>query len=382
MKSIVKFFKKEAVLCISGILAVISCFIVPPSAAYAEYVDLRVLILLFCLMLVVAGIRQTGAFTVICEALLKKFHGIKTIGLMLVMLSFIMSMLLTNDVTLVTVVPFTLLMFENISGEKKPRAEIILLILETAAANLGSMLTPMGNPQNLYLYTKFNLSFSEFFGIIFPYSALSLILLIVSVFLFLPKLQTEKHDGKAKIEGRLKLVVFIILFAVNMLTILRILDDKILLLIVASAVLVIDRRLFLKADYSLLLTFVFFFVFVGNLGSIPALSEGLRNILEGREAGISVLLSQVISNVPAAVLLSGLSDNAEALIIGTNLGGLGTLIASMASLITYKFYSAAKDSSPKKYILLFSLFNLCYLAVLGAMYIFINLFFSQSVFIS
>lgn len=382
MKSIVKFFKKEAVLCISGILAVISCFIVPPSAAYAEYVDLRVLILLFCLMLVVAGIRQTGAFTVICEALLKKFHGIKTIGLMLVMLSFIMSMLLTNDVTLVTVVPFTLLMFENISGEKKPRAEIILLILETAAANLGSMLTPMGNPQNLYLYTKFNLSFSEFFGIIFPYSALSLILLIVSVFLFLPKLQTEKHDGKAKIEGRLKLFVFIILFAVNMLTILRILDDKILLLIVASAVLIIDRRLFLKADYSLLLTFVFFFVFVGNLGSIPALSEGLRNILEGREAGISVLLSQVISNVPAAVLLSGLSDNAEALIIGTNLGGLGTLIASMASLITYKFYSAAKDSSPKKYILLFSLFNLCYLAVLGAMYIFINLFFSQSVFIS
>lgn len=382
MKSIVKFFKKEAVLCISGILAVISCFIVPPSAAYAEYVDLRVLILLFCLMLVVAGIRQTGAFTVICEALLKKFHGIKTIGLMLVMLSFIMSMLLTNDVTLVTVVPFTLLMFENISGEKKPRVEIILLILETAAANLGSMLTPMGNPQNLYLYTKFNLSFSEFFGIIFPYSALSLILLIVSVFLFLPKLQTEKHDGKAKIEGRLKLFVFIILFAVNMLTILRILDDKILLLIVASAVLVIDRRLFLKADYSLLLTFVFFFVFVGNLGSIPALSEGLRNILEGREAGISVLLSQAISNVPAAVLLSGLSDNAEALIIGTNLGGLGTLIASMASLITYKFYSAAKDSSPKKYILLFSLFNLCYLAVLGAMYIFINLFFSQSVFIS
>ncbi len=369
MKSVVNFFKKEAVLCVSGILAAASCFVVPPSAAYAGYIDLRVLILLFCLMLVVAGIRQTGAFTVLCEALLKRFRSIKTVGLVLVLMSFFMSMLLTNDVTLVTIVPFTLLMFDNISGEKKGRAEIVLLVLETAAANLGSMLTPMGNPQNLYLYTKFNLSFSEFFGIIFPYSALSLVLLICSVFLFLPKLQMEKPACEARLQGRLKPILFAILFVVNMLTILRILDDKILLLIVAAAVLIIDRKLFLQADYSLLLTFVFFFVFVGNLGSLPALSESLQRILLGNEVGVSVLISQVISNVPAAILLSGLSDNADALIIGTNLGGLGTLIASMASLITYKFYSGSNGSSPKKYILVFTLFNVCYLAALGVLYI-------------
>lgn len=368
VKSIVKFFKKEVVLCISGILAVISCFIVPPSAAYWGYVNLRVLILLFCLMLVVAGIRKTGAFTVICEALLKKFRSIKAVGLVLVLLSFFMSMLLTNDVTLVTIVPFTLLMFEKISGDKKARAEIVLLVLETAAANLGSMLTPMGNPQNLYLYSKFNLSIGEFFGIIFPYSALSLVMLICSVFLFLPKLQTEKPRGTAKIEGRLKPILFVILFAVNMLTILRILDDKLLLVIVAAAVLIIDRKLFLQADYSLLLTFVFFFIFVGNLGAIPALSESLQRIFQGNEVGISVLLSQIISNVPAAILLSGLSDNAGALIIGTNLGGLGTLIASMASLITYKFYAGTRDSSPKKYILVFTVYNVCCLAALGALY--------------
>lgn len=372
MKSVINFFKKEAVLCVSGILAAVSCFIVPPSAAYADYIDLRVLILLFCLMLVVAGIRQTGAFTVICEALLKKFRSIKAVGLVLVLLSFVMSMFLTNDVTLVTLVPFTLLMFDNISGEKKARAEIVLLVLETAAANLGSMLTPMGNPQNLYLYTKFELSFSEFFGIISPYSALSLVMLACSVFLFLPKLQTEKPVGASKIESRWRAVVFVALFAVNMLTILRILDDKILLLIVAAAVLIVDRRLFLKVDYSLLLTFVFFFIFVGNLGAIPALSESLQNILLGREVPVSMLLSQVISNVPAAMLLSGLSENAPALIIGTNLGGLGTLIASMASLITYKFYAASKDSSPKKYILVFTLFNVCYILVLGALYFIIS----------
>ena len=157
-----------------------------------------------------------------------------------------------------------------------------------------------------------------------------------------------------------------------MLTILRILDDKILLLIVAAAVLIIDRKLFLQADYSLLLTFVFFFIFVGNLGSIPALSENLQRIFLGNEVGISVLLSQIISNVPAAILLSGLSENVSALIIGTNLGGLGTLIASMASLITYKFYAGTKDGSPKKYILVFTVFNMCYLAALGLLYIFIS----------
>ena len=287
---------------------------------------------------------------------------------MLMLLSFFMSMLLTNDVTLVTVVPFTLLMFEKISGEEKPQAQIVLLVLETAAANLGSMLTPMGNPQNLYLYSNFELSVSEFFGIIFPYSALSLIMLICSVFLFLPKLETEKPGGSGKIHEKYKLIIFIVLFILNMLTILRVLDDKILLLIVAAAVLVIDRKLFLQADYSLLLTFVFFFIFVGNLGALPALSESLQNIFRGREVGISVLLSQIISNVPAALLLSGISDNAKALIIGTNLGGLGTLIASMASLITYKFYAKTENSSPKKYILIFTLFNVCYLAVLGGMY--------------
>ncbi len=372
MKKIVKFIKKETVLCVSGVLALVSCFIVPPSKAYAGYVDFRVLILLFCLMLVVAGIRQTGAFTVICEALLKKFHGIKSVGLLLVLLSFFMSMLLTNDVTLVTIVPFTLLMFEKISGEKKARAEIVLLVLETAAANLGSMLTPMGNPQNLYLYSKFNLSIGEFFSIIFPYSSLSLIMLICSVFLFLPKLQTERPNGSAKVQGRVKPLLFVLLFAVNMLTILRILNDKILLVIIVAAVLIIDRKLFLQVDYSLLLTFVFFFVFVGNMGAIPALSDNLQRILQGNEIGISVLLSQVISNVPAAILLSGLSEKANTLIIGTNLGGLGTLIASMASLITYKFYAGTKGSSPKKYILIFTAFNLCYLAALGALYFLIS----------
>lgn len=372
MKRILEFIKKEAVLCASGVLAAVSCFVVPPSAKYFDYIDLRVLGLLFCLMAVVAGIRATGAFDVVCEGLLRRLRSIKAVGLALVWLSFFVSMLLTNDVALVTLVPFTLLLFESIKGEKKSRAEIVLLVLETAAANLGSMLTPMGNPQNLYLYSKFNLTVSQFFAIIFPYSALALVLLTASVFLFLPRLQIEKPSGSARLNGRLKAVLFLILFAVCMLSILRILDYRILLVIIVIAVLILDRKLLLKVDYSLLLTFVFFFIFVGNLGSIPALSESLRSVLQGREVWLGIALSQVISNVPAAILLSGLSENAAALIIGTNLGGLGTLIASMASLITYKFYAASKGGESKRYMLVFTIFNLAYLALMCGLYAIIN----------
>lgn len=370
MKKVMSFIKKEAVLCASGVLAIVSCFFVPPSAGYIEYIDFRVLALLFCLMAVVAGIRAAGAFDVVCEALLKRLGSIKAVGLALVLLSFFVSMLLTNDVALVTLVPFTLLLFENISGEKKARAEIVLLVLETAAANLGSMLTPMGNPQNLYLYSKFNLSFGEFLAIIFPYSLLSLALLIASVFLFLPRLEIARREkSSARLKGRVKTVLFLIQFAVCMLSILRVLDYRILLGIIVVAVLILDRKLFLKVDYSLLLTFVFFFIFVGNIGSISAISQSFRSVLDGREVWLGIAASQVISNVPAAILLSGLSENFSALIIGTNLGGLGTLIASMASLITYKFYAASKDSKARKYMLIFTAFNFAYLALLCGLYL-------------
>lgn len=364
MKKILSFVKKEAVLCVSGLLALVSCFFVPPSAAYIDYIDFRVLIILFCLMLVVAGIRETGIFTVICEKLLSKLHSVKSASLVMVLLSFFMSMLLTNDVTLITLVPFTLLMLEEIRSEKKPTAVIILLVLETLAANLGSMLTPMGNPQNLYLYSKYNLTMGEFIGIIFPYSLLSLILLVLSVYIFMPDIKIQKPAEATKLKGKSRSVLFILLFAVNMLTILRILDERVLLVIIAASVFTLEKRLFLKADYSLLLTFVFFFIFVGNFGAMPMMSESLRSIMCGNETVVSVILSQVISNVPAAILLSGLSDNASALIIGTNIGGLGTLIASMASLITYKLYSASAGSKSKSFFLIFTVFNLCYLAIM------------------
>lgn len=371
MKQILHFFRREAVLCIAGALAVGSAFAVPPSGAYLDYIDFRVLILLLCLMLTVAGIRQTGAFTALCQGLLRRVHSVRMVGLLLVLLCFFLSMLLTNDVTLVTLVPFTLLLLEGIPRQGADRITIRLLVLETAAANLGSMLTPMGNPQNLYLYNRYGFSMGTFLSTIAPYSVLSLALLAGSCLLFLPVQPIAPPRAQSRIQSPGRLGAYCLLFGVNLLTVLRILNPWILLGVICIALLLLDRSLFRKADYSLLLTFVFFFIFVGNMGNIPALSGALQRLLQGRELLTAVLASQVISNVPAAILLSGLSEDGRALLIGTNLGGLGTLIASMASLITYKLYAAAPGSQPKRYMGVFTLCNLAYLAALLLLYVFI-----------
>lgn len=371
MKQILQFVRREAVLCIAGVLAVGSAFAVPPSGAYLDYIDFRVLILLLCLMLTVAGIRQTGAFTALCQGLLRRVHSVRMVGLLLVLLCFFLSMLLTNDVTLVTLVPFTLLLLEGIPRQDADRITIRLLVLETAAANLGSMLTPMGNPQNLYLYNRYGFSMGTFLSTIAPYSVLSLALLAGSCLLFLPAQPIAPPRAQSRIQSPGRLGAYCLLFGVNLLTVLRILNPWILLGVICIALLLLDRSLFRKADYSLLLTFVFFFIFVGNMGNIPALSGALQRFLQGRELLTAVLASQVISNVPAAILLSGLSEDGRALLIGTNLGGLGTLIASMASLITYKLYAAAPGSQPKRYMGEFTLCNLAYLAALLLLYVFI-----------
>ena len=370
MKQILQFVRREAVLCIAGALAIGSAFVVPPSGAYLDYIDFRVLILLLCLMLTVAGIRQTGAFTALCQGLLRRVHSVRMVGLLLVLLCFFLSMLLTNDVTLVTLVPFTLLLLEGIPRQDADRITIRLLVLETAAANLGSMLTPMGNPQNLYLYNRYGFSMGTFLSAIAPYSVLSLALLAGSCLLFLPAQPIAPPRAQSRIQSPRRLGAYCLLFGVNLLTVLRILNPWILLGVICIALLLLDRSLFRKADYSLLLTFLFFFVFVGNMKALPTVSEALSGLVAGREMTVGILLSQVISNVPAAMLLSGFTADYPALLLGVNLGGLGTLIASMASLISYKLYAAADGARTGKYMLFFTAVNVVLLAVLwGAMVI-------------
>lgn len=355
------FIKKEPVLCISGILAFLSCFFVTPDKTYLSYINWRTLILLFSLMSVVSGASHAGTFHYISGKLTSGIASVRKLSLVFTLLCFFLSMFITNDVALVTVVPLTLLTMYHVSS----RDLIFALVQETIAANLGSMLMPFGNPQNLFLSSFYGIGMKDFVLLMLPYTVLSLLLLLLQTFLVhnVPITSGNNTTELHPLDTR-SLMLYILLFLISLLSIAHILDEKILLLIILVAIGGYNRRIFRDVNYSLLLTFLFFFVLIGNLGRMETIRNLLIQMLSGREQLTSVISSQFISNVPAAILLSGFTDQGRALIIGTNLGGLGTLIASMASLITYQLYAADQKAQPGYYLLIFTLLNVADLAIL------------------
>ena len=363
------FLKQEVVLTIALILAVISAFFVPPDAQYLSYIDYRTLCLLFCLMAVMAGLQKTGVFDLLARTVLRRVRGVKSLSFLLVMLCFFSAMLITNDVALITFVPFTFTVLNMVGETEKNRLIIPVVALQTIAANLGSMLTPIGNPQNLYLHGLSEMGVGEFVGLMWPYAAISFLLL--SVWLL-----AQKGRGGVAIQfaddvtvgDKKKIALYLIAFAVCLLTVTHLMDYKLTLVLTVALVMVADKKVFAKVDYTLLLTFAAFFLFIGNMGRVPAFSQFLQSVIAGRECLTAVVASQVISNVPAALLLSGFTDQFRPLIIGVNLGGLGTLIASMASLISFKLLAREDKSRKGKYLLYFTAANLVFLAVLLCAY--------------
>ena len=292
--------------------------------------------------------------------------------MILVWLSFFLGMILTNDVTLVTLVPFAIALMKSFDDRK---TLTFTLILMTVATNLGSMQTPIGNPQNIYLYTHYNMEMGHFLTLVLPYSLCSLVLVTIAVFVLCKdmKIEHRKEQEQKKTSG-VKLAICIVLFILSLLVVLKVIEYYIVLGIMIVAMLIMDRKAFKGVDYTLLITFVFFFVFVGNMGKIDIVYETISKIVEKSPTITAIASSQVISNVPAAILLSVFTDNGDALVIGTNLGGLGTLIASMASLITYKFRAALPKAKEKNvsYIGAFTVVNIIFLAVLLALHFIIR----------
>lgn len=360
---IVSFIKKEPVLTAALILAAVSCFISPPGPELIGYIDFRTLSLLFCLMAVMKGFQETGLFSLAARALLKRTKSLRQAAGALVMLCFFSSMLITNDVALITFVPFSI---EVLNAAGKREAIPFTVVMQTVSANLGSMLTPLGNPQNLYLYSKSGMPVVEILRLMSPYWVLSLVLAVLCL-LFFKKEPITAPDGADEIRPEpLPLMIYTALFVICMLCVLRLVNYLIVLAAVLAVLLIYNRELLKKVDYALLLTFVGFFIFIGNMSAVPAVSSCLSSVVIGREVLIGVLSSQVISNVPAALLLSGFTNRYDLLMVGTNLGGLGTLIASMASLISYKYIANYDGKIKGRYFRLFTAANLGFLAVLGA----------------
>ncbi len=359
MNKILTIIKKESVMLISLLLAVISMFFISPSADYLNYIDFRTLALLFCLMTVMTGFNRIGLFKILAESLLEKIRTVRGLVLILMLLCFFSSMIITNDVALITFVPFTITVLK-LAGQKKKL--ILTVSLETAAANLGSMLTPIGNPQNLYLYSAYDMKITDFFSAILPYAVLSLVILLIIAFLSgKAEIKLGNYGERLFINSKL-MILYLVLFGVSLLGVFRILDFRVLLIVTVISVLLFDIKSIVKVDYSLLLTFVFLFIFIGNLGRMPGINEWLSSIVKENEVIIGVLTSQVFSNVPAAILLSEFTQNAQSLLIGVNLGGLGTLIASMASLISFK-YIQKEDIKKSEYIFMFTVINIVLLTL-------------------
>lgn len=377
------FFKKETVCCIAFLLAVVSMFFIPPSVNYFSYIDFRVLALLFSLMAVVRGFSSIGVFTRLGTMLLTHVHSLRMLSALFIFLCFFFSMLITNDVALITFVPFTILV---LSMAEQKKFLIPVIVLETIAANLGSMLTPLGNPQNLYLYTISGLSIGAFVWIMLPYSFVSAILLLIFI-LFLPKDTVSTATAantanstntvtasntsnviceavKARKNSRILFTAYLILFLLCLLTVLHILPYQIMFLLVLTGFLLLDYRVLKDVDYFLLLTFLCFFIFIGNMKQISLVHELISELLVHHEVLMGIGASQIISNVPAAILLSGFTDDYSALLIGVNLGGLGTLIASLASLISFKFYTNSNGSDTRRFLGIFTLYNVIFLGVL------------------
>ena len=403
MKKILYFIKKETVLSIAVVLAVISVFFVVPDREYISYIDFRTLAILFCLMSIVAGLRNIGVFDKLAERLLAKGHGIGGVTVILVCLCFFMSMFITNDVSLITFVPFAIIIMKKLNPDTDSKWMLKVIVMQTIAANLGSMLTPLGNPQNLYLYGKAGIGIAEFLKIMLPYTVCAFALLMAWIGLaFMVRKRKLSHDGKTEIKQNKgldsdedkastkrqkdplgasgskwgkkdaewieKFTAYLILFVISLLAVSHILPYGVPFALVFLYLLLRDRKILTQVDYSLLCIFIALFIFIGNLGRIPAFSQLLSDILTGREVVTSVIASQVMSNVPAAILLSGFTDHIRELVIGTNLGGLGTLIASMASLISFKYVAKEDRSFRGRYFVEFTVANVIFLFIMMILY--------------
>lgn len=362
------FIKKEAVLCIALGLAVLSVFWQPVDREYLEYIDWDTLMLLFCLMAAMAGFQRLGVFQRIGDALLAAVTNTRSLLLILCFLPFFFSMFITNDVALITFVPFGMIVLQMCGKEK---LVIPLVVLQTIAANMGSSLTPIGNPQNLYLYSKSGAKVGDFLLWMLPYTLVTGICIWLAV-LFQKKEQVDyKPEKSGAVWGEKRKFYFIsyaVLFLFCLLSVAKVLPPLVLFLMALAFFLVADRKILWCIDYALLGTFIGFFIFIGNLGRLPAFRDFFAGILTGHETLAGVISSQVISNVPAALLLSGFTDKWESLVVGTNLGGLGTLIASMASLISYKQMVRQYPGLKGKYFLYFTLGNVGMLVILLGVY--------------
>ena len=366
---LIAFAKKNIVMLIALLAAVITSFIIPPDKAYFDYFDYKTLTCLFCVLAVVCALKNIRFFYMLARRVVQIFKNARMAVLGLVYITFIGSMLIANDMALLTFLPLGFLV---LTTTDKRKYMAVTFILQNIAANLGGMLTPFGNPQNLYLYSKFNIPTGEFMGIMAPPFVLSILLITLCCFLFVKPEPLELADEKISMPP-VRTAIYLVLFAYAIIIVFRWVPYWTGLIVIPIALLIMDRKALKMVDYPLLFTFVFFFIFSGNMARIEGVRNLFSSLLEKSTLLVSVLSCQVISNVPSAILLSQFTGNYSHLLLGVNIGGVGTLISSLASLITFREYVKHNPGKTAKYIAVFSAFNFAFLFILTGFQLVVNM---------
>jgi len=361
-RSVGSFVKKNVVMVIALAAALVTCFIVPPDKQYLGYFDVKTLSCLFCVLAVVCALKNINFFYILAKQLVRVFRNARLCILALVYITFIGSMLIANDMALLTFLPLGTYVMVS-TGKRKYMA--FTFIMQNIAANLGGMLTPFGNPQNLYLYTKFQIPTMEFMGIMAVPFAVAVVLITICCIIFVKPEPFELKAEKLSLPAG-RSIAYMLLFLLAVAIVFRGIPYLFGLVVIPGVLLFMDRKALKMVDYPLLFTFVFFFIFSGNMARIPAVRNLFSQLLQKNTFLVSVLSCQVISNVPSAILLSQFTENYRQLLLGVNIGGVGTLIASLASLITFREYTKQNKGKTGYYILLFSAFNFGFLIVLSA----------------
>ena len=359
-KKFLYFIKSNAVMCIAFLAAVITSFIIPIDKEYLDYFDYKTLTCLFCVLAVVCALKNINFFYILARKVVQMFKTARMSILVLVYITFIGSMLIANDMALLTFLPLGYFVLTT-TGKEKYMA--FTFIMQNIAANLGGMLTPFGNPQNLYLYSKYNIPNLEFMQIMAPPFILSVILITICCIVFVKSEPLELKDEKIELNPK-RTVLYLILFAFSIAIVFRGIPYWTGLIVIPAVLVFADRKALKMVDYGLLFTFVFFFIFAGNMARIDAVRNLFSVLLNKSTLLFSVLSCQVISNVPSAILLSQFTQNYSELLVGVNIGGVGTLISSLASLITFREYVKHNPGKTGYYIGMFSLFNFSFLIIL------------------
>ena len=356
------FIRNHVVLVVAALAALVTCFLVPPDGEYLGYFDWKTLACLFMTLGVVCALRNIKFFTILARKIVSLAGNLRLLAVILIVMTFIGSMIIANDMALITFLPIGYFAL-SVTGQEKHSAYIF--ILQNISANLGGMVTPFGNPQNLYLYSYFNIPTGKFTLIMLPPFLLAIAMLIGCCFLLKPE-KLEIHGELSEPLSAWRTAAYLCLFALSILSVFRVLPWWICLIVILIGLLVLDRKCLLSVDYPLLLTFTMFFIFSGNLSRYEAVRTAMEQLLSKSPLLVSLCSCQCISNVPTAILLSRFTGDYRALLYGVNIGGTGTLIASLASLITYSEYAIFDPKGKKKYLLLFAAVNIIFLVVMTA----------------